>query len=1390
MAFKGNTDVDNSFGPAVEGVRDNFDFTVLFEDSFFTIAPASLLLIAIPLRTLWLWTKTSLPAAAVDFAAASALCVLSYLEHSRSVRPSFIINLYLLLSIPLDVARTRTLWLLPGRRSIALVLTMSTIVKAGVLVLEANSKREILTDRYRDLPPEATSGIYSRSTFWWMNPLLKTGFFKTLFLKDLYALDPEIQSRDLLIKFQQAWDRTNKQKSHCLFNVCAYTLMWPFIASAIPRLILIGFRYSQPFLLHRTVGYVQEQASKETSNIGWGLVGAYAIVYVGLAVFAAAYEHLTNRLVTMLRGGLIAMIYAKTIEISITSLDESASMTLMSADVERIAQSFLLIQDAWGTMVEVGIAVYLLERQLGLACVGPAAIAIASTIATFVIAKAMGSAQKLWLEAIQSRINVTAHNLGAMRSIKLLGLASHVSSMIQGFRVNEVELSTSFRRINSGRILIGNLTQILAPVLTFGIFIGLSHRNGQILTTATAFTAFSVLALVSSPMQQLSYIVPQVVSSIACFDRIQKFLHCPSRTDHRLSMAPMERERISSHHPAHDRSTSDIELQDLAGASKMLIEEALVVQDGSFGWSQENAPVLHDITLRIKASDFVIVAGPIGSGKSTLMKGLLGETPTAKGFVYTSSHQAAFAGQDAWIQNTSIKSNIVGLANFDQGWYDAVLVGCALDKDLEHLANRDATMVGSKGISLSGGQKQRLSMARAIYQKSDLIIFDDVFSGLDADTEDKIFDRLFSRGGLLRRLPTTVILVSHGAHRLPYADHIIALSSDGTIAEQGSWDQLRFSGGYIQGISKGSKELTNKRVESSAPKQSAIIAVADNDMNNTAADLSRKTGDWLVYKYWLSSLGVSSVVIIIITLAVLIFLWKFPEFWVKLWTASVARNGNKVNEFYMSIFTALAVASMVTLIGLYANSPSAPLHFLTKFSNDISLVDIELPNSFIECALSIFMAIGTGILMSFSAGYFAAVLPLVIFILYIIQRFYLRTSRQIRLLELEARAPLYTHFQESLNGLTTIRAFGWSEKFQEQNMFLLDESQQPFYLLLCIQRWLQVVLDLIVAALAVIMVILIVTLRTKLDAGYVGLGLLNIMSFNTTLADAIKNWTKLETSIGAIARIRSFIMTTESEMNVNENLEPPKDWPSKGLVEIRNFAASYDAESRLVLTNVNLDIAAGNKVGICGRSGSGKSSLLASLLHLLEYRDGLISIDGIDLSFVPRDLLRQKLNVISQEPYFLMGSVRMNAMPWASKNMEIDVHSRSDEEIIAALKRVELWPVIEQKGGLDTQMNSDFLSHGQRQLFCLARALLRKSKIVILDEVTSSVDIHTDALMQKIIRSSFADCTIIAVAHRLKTIVDFDKVVVLGAGGRVLESGDPQRLLATDGSAFRELYET
>ena len=459
----------------------------------------------------------------------------------------------------------------------------------------------------------------------------------------------------------------------------------------------------------------------------------------------------------------------------------------------------------------------------------------------------------------------------------------------------------------------------------------------------------------------------------------------------------------------------------------------------------------------------------------------------------------------------------------------------------------------------------------------------------------------------------------------------------------------------------------------------------------------------------------------------------------------------------------------------------------------MTLVDGELPNAYVETVITACQALVSAGLMVATAQYFLATFPLVLVILYILQRFYLRTSRQIRLLDIEAKAPLYSHFQETLSGLATIRAFGWTRAFVDKHLELLDQSQRPFYLLYCIQRWLKVVLDLMVAGLATILMMIVVGTRHEINPGLVGLGMLNVMTFNANLTGLIQNWTQLEISIGAIARIKDFVSNTECEVKQHENREPEWAWPQRGSLQIKEFSASYSETSLPVLHNVSLDIKAGEKIGICGRSGSGKSSLLASLLHILEMRNGVISIDEEDIAYIPRDSLRQRLNVITQEPYWITSeNVRFNLDPWyqhsADTTSSTTNQTYTDEQLISALEKCQIWPVISAKGGLHIKMDADFLSHGQRQLFCLARAILRRSKVVILDEVSASVDVHTDALMQQIIREEFKDCTIISVAHRLNTIVDFDRVAVLSAG-KIVECGKPEDLLAKNGGAFRELYE-
>ena len=347
-------------------------------------------------------------------------------------------------------------------------------------------------------------------------------------------------------------------------------------------------------------------------------------------------------------------------------------------------------------------------------------------------------------------------------------------------------------------------------------------------------------------------------------------------------------------------------------------------------------------------------------------------------------------------------------------------------------------------------------------------------------------------------------------------------------------------------------------------------------------------------------------------------------------------------------------------------------------------------------------------------------------------------------------------------------------------MDLLDASQRPFYLLYCIQRWLALVIDLLVAALVFILVALIVTFRHRADAGFVGVALINIMSFNITLSVLIQHYTAVETSLGAISRIQSFVASTASENLPQESQAVPSEWPSEGHITISNLSATYSRDRDPALHHVNLAIPAGQKLGICGASGSGKSSFVATLFHLLEITEGTVIVDGIDISTIPRSMLRERLTVIPQDPVFLNGTVRQNLDP---------LHRAGAEAAKTVLEKVGLWRIVSLAGGLDVQMNAEeMLSHGQRQLFCLARALLRKSKVVVMDEVSASVDLVTEGTVMEVIEREFAGCTVIAVAHRLGSIRGYDRIAVF-ENGRIVEVGAPGELLVVDRGKFRELWE-
>jgi len=394
----------------------------------------------------------------------------------------------------------------------------------------------------------------------------------------------------------------------------------------------------------------------------------------------------------------------------------------------------------------------------------------------------------------------------------------------------------------------------------------------------------------------------------------------------------------------------------------------------------------------------------------------------------------------------------------------------------------------------------------------------------------------------------------------------------------------------------------------------------------------------------------------------------------------------------------------------------------------MTLVDMQLPMSFSQSysrscpappssspriirvplltTAEVLTAVAQIVLTCVGSGWLGLSVPVMLVLLFGLQKFYLRTSRQMRLLDLEAKSPLYSHFISSFSGLTALRAYGWTALAEHDNLVRLDDSQRPFYLLRCVQRWLNMVLNLIVAGLAVLLVGISLRLKASISPGLLGVALTSVMGLGQTLSMLIQSWTQLETSLGAVTRINQFAAQTPKERDGPDR--PPADWPDRGAIRIAGLYAKYGEHT--VLTDINLDIEPGQKIAVCGRSGSGKSTLISLLLRLYEPAAGKIVIDGVDTQSLQLDALREALVALPQDPMFLAGTVRYN----------LDPLSRApDDEILDVLRKTGLQEVIEAKGGLDADLDTDWLSAGQRQLFCLARAVLRRGKILFLDEATS-----------------------------------------------------------------------
>lgn len=663
-----------------------------------------------------------------------------------------LLSSYLMLSLLFDVVRTRSFWLLAATRAenaFAAVFTAAVGVKAVAFLAESQTKTRWVQWDAAAHSPEETAGFFGLAAFSWLWNLFAIGRKKVLTLDDLFPLNRHMASDTLRMKLQASIKVSpTHSRKHGLAKALVKSLLGSFLLPIAPRLALSAFKFCQPFLINSVLSYLLMPASERPVNHGYGLIVATFLVYGGTAISTAIYYYLRERTIWMARGALASAIYEQTLRSKLSVVGDSSVLTLMSTDIERTRLGFMSMHEFWASFLETGVALWLLYRELGVAFVAPIVVVGICVVSVAIASRVSGPRQNLWMQKIQERVGALSHIVANMKTLKIAGLAESAEALIQRLREVEVGIGGSWRMTIVLFVIIGFVPSMLGPLFTFAV-------TSRALDTTRVFTALSFLVLLTEPLSQLFQYVPFMMASFTCLTRIQTFLEEECCIDFREDASPAQ---------CKDESKEDEFNRSIMEDGGALIQ----ILHGSFGWEKEK-PILSNLSFSIPANSLTIVIGPTACGKSTLLKALLGETPIHDGrvLIEPAARRIGYCDQTPFLTNASVRDNILGYSSFDEVRYNEVLEATMLLPDLALLPQGDLTKIGSNGVSLSGGQKQRVSMARALYSDSKLFFFDDTLSGLDADTEEQVFQRVFAANGLIRRRNASTVLCTHAVRHLP-----------------------------------------------------------------------------------------------------------------------------------------------------------------------------------------------------------------------------------------------------------------------------------------------------------------------------------------------------------------------------------------------------------------------------------------------------------------------------------------------------------------------------------------------------------------------------------------------------------------------------------------------
>ncbi|QDS68680.1 hypothetical protein FKW77_002237 [Venturia effusa] len=1406
------------------------------------------------------------------------------------------------------------------RTNYSLTATSAVLSVCGFFICVTYPRRPQLFFQGKPVDGCWTVSAFMGYTYSWPSGLLAlsaTG--KELEYGDMPILDHHFRTRQLFDSYQRVKHRGSPLKA--LFLSHWVQILRQHVLTAVDALLMVAPQYAMYRLLRLLE---QRDSGADIANEAYFWV-------VGLGIFIAAGGFSNNwmwwvcySLNISIRAQLSGLIFAKSMrrkdikgvvaakedetavefdpeeadhaqpqaqpekpETSAEDIEESINKTrqgvvnLIGVDATRVSQFSTVMNMFLGATSRLTLSFVFLGKLLGwVPLVSGIAVQLMTLPLNIYFSKKYTDGQKVLMEQRDRKLAVINEALGGMRQIKFAALERQWQKRIMDVR--EDELRALWKNFLYDVVLI--TLWLAGPVLLSAVCIVVYAMINGGLPPSIAFTTIAILGQIEGTLAWLPELTTNMLDAYVSLKRIGDYLDGP--------------EKVPVTNPG----------------------EQISFQNVSVSWPSEKGEDAEIFTLRnvnftLPAGELSVISGRTGSGKSLLLAAILGEVEVFEGTImvplapsmeerrddkanknnWILPNALAYVSQQPWIENATLKNNVLFGLPYDEQRYNQVISTCALEQDLKILTDGHETEIGANGINLSGGQRWRITLARALYSRAGILVLDDIFSAVDAHVGKHIFENALT--GDICKGRTRILVTHHVSLVLPRTKYEVHLG-DGTVTYAGLVTELDRTGELETIIDdeddeegdesatarlasiRNRKGSTARRYSSSvanglSKKRSYSQSSAKSDMideptpaGNKAVpkkfveEEARETG-WIkfsVYKAYLNACGgIPFWLIVAITFGGYEGLLLGRSWVLRLWTGNYdsesvikahfteqgffavhttseikARDANADLRFYLAIYLGFAVAicvegSLRYLWVFYGSIKAsralfdrltyavlrAPLRWLdtmpvgrvlNRFTADFNQVDSQQAYNFAFCLYNAMLVVGIVIAGIIVSPYIilAAIILLALCSRYAL--YYLATARQTKRLESTAKSPVFELFSTALAGVSTLRAFDKTQTYITNMFGRVDTHARSLYYQWLLNRWLSWRLGVIGAVFSVIVASLIVGLK-GLDAALGGFALGFTLQYTEAVTWLLRNFAGVEIGMNAVERVIEY---SEIVIEDEGGADAPAAWPTDGRLEVHNLAVGYAPDLPSVLKGVSFSVERNERIGIIGRTGSGKSSLTLALFRFLEAREGSIHIDGIDISKIKLHDLRSRIAIIPQDPVLFSGTIRSNLDPF-------DEHS--DQELRDALQRVHLLDSVPTSGGTSgaastlegeigesssngshikphaasttkpkkntnpfASLNSPIsesglnLSQGQRQLLCLARAIVARPKIMILDEATSAVDKTTDALIQRSIREEFQDSTLLVIAHRLSTIVDFDRILVLG-GGEVVEFGKPRELL-------------